>query len=71
MYFVVLLDLYSRRAVGWSMSNEMPVQLVTEPFRQIPPMQKKRTCDLPVRSSPTLPAGNLRLKMNAYGSVTY
>jgi len=30
MYFAVVLDLFSRRVVGWSMSNEMTAQLVTD-----------------------------------------
>lgn len=30
LYFAVVLDLYSRRIVGWSMSNEMTAQLVTD-----------------------------------------
>jgi len=30
LYFAVVLDLYSRRIVGWSMSTEMTAQLVTD-----------------------------------------
>jgi len=30
LYFAVVLDLYSRRVVGWSMSDEMTAQLVTD-----------------------------------------
>ena len=30
LYFAVVLDLYSRRVVGWSMSTEMTAQLVTD-----------------------------------------
>ena len=30
MYFAVVLDLFSRRVVGWSMSQEMTAQLVTD-----------------------------------------
>src|SRR5579875_693507 len=30
LYFAVVLDLFSRRVVGWSMSQEMTAQLVTD-----------------------------------------
>jgi putative transposase len=30
LYFAVVMDLFSRRIVGWSMSNEMTAQLVTD-----------------------------------------
>jgi putative transposase len=30
LYFAVVLDLFSRRVVGWSMSDEMTAQLVTD-----------------------------------------
>lgn len=30
LYFAVVLDLYSRRVVGWSMSEQMTAQLVTD-----------------------------------------
>lgn len=30
LYVAVVLDLYSRRAVGWSMQSEMASQLVTD-----------------------------------------
>ena len=30
LYVAVVLDLYSRRAIGWSMSIEMTTQLVTD-----------------------------------------
>jgi putative transposase len=30
LYFAVVMDLYSRRIVGWSMSSEMTAQLVTD-----------------------------------------
>jgi putative transposase len=32
LYMAVVIDLFSRRVVGWSMSAEMTAQLVTDAF---------------------------------------
>ena len=49
MYLAIVLDLYSRRIVGWSMSNRMTKELVMEAL-EMAVRQRKPTAGLILHS---------------------